>query len=104
MDDYKRALLMHTRREIETTEEPCLCSICISFLNQIGLESCLDDNLDLDYIKGMLPEMNALFDYKTWLNDGSGTNYLYDNGTGFWWSYGWNEPRLAMLDFLLNNR
>lgn len=102
MDDYKRALLMHVRNELVNSKKPE--SICFSFLNQFDIEGYPNYVGGLEFIEDMLPEMDALFDYKIWLNDGSGTNYAYNNGTGYWWSYGWKEPRIAMIDFLLNNR
>lgn len=103
MDDYKRALLMHVRNELVNSKK--LESICFSFLDQFDIEGYPGDRRGLDYIKGMLPEMDALCDHKTWLKgEYCETNHIYNDGTDYWWSCGWKEPRIAMIDFLLNNR
>lgn len=74
------------------------------FLNQFDIEGYPDKLRNLKYIKGMLPEMDVLCDYKTWMDGWNEPKYIYDDGTGYWWGRGWKEPRIAMIDFLLNNR
>ena len=61
MDDYKRALLMHVRNELVNSEKPK--SICFSFLAQFDIEGYPNELRTLNYIKGLLPEMDALCNY-----------------------------------------
>lgn len=119
MDDYKRALYMRVHDKLI---DPASFhdSICFMILREIGIDkgSYLQGSAPgLSFLEDLLPEMDALFDSKQWFQPEEEPvpnrwpafwethEYCFNDGNDYWWSpCDWAEPRIAMLDFLLNNR
>lgn len=106
MDDYKRALLMRMRDRLITLDI-FHDSICYEFLREIGIEkgSYLPGSVPgLSFLEDLLPEMDELFDSKQW-SFYEEKAPVFNGGYDYWWHpRDWVEPRIAMIDFLLNNR
>lgn len=119
MDDYKRALLMRVRDRL-MNPDIFHDSICYEFLREIGIEkgSYLPGSAPgLSFLEDLLPEMDELFDNKQWfqleeepvqerwIQLWEAPYSVFNDGNDYWWSpCDWTEPRIAMIDFLLNNR
>ncbi len=106
MDDYKRALLMRIRDRLMDPQS-FHDSICYEFLREIGIEkgSYLPGSAPgLSFLEDLLPEMDELFDSKQW-SFYEEKAPIFNDGYDYWWSpCNWTELRIAMIDFLLNNR
>ncbi len=110
MDDMKRAVYMEALRVMKKS----------SWYGSTGFV-CLDLNEALKVIAGgsplktlgdfrnldetlveLFPEFFELFDGHAWTQDGECINKQYQHGA--WWESGWSEPRVRILEFILNNR
>jgi len=107
MDDYKRALYMRVRDRLMGPKKDH-DSICFTLMSELGNEGHMKDIYNLCFIEGLCSEMKELFDEKTWCKPGVWKDTTYSSNkynTNYWWTpYNWTEPRIAMIDFLLNNR
>lgn len=81
-------------------------------MDEFNKENYPDCGIRLSFLEGLLPEMDKLFDYRTWFDEfgyaeikHAAGYYENNDGRNYWWRpFNWVEPRIAMLDFLLNNR
>ncbi len=102
MDDLKMALYISARNTIASTQ-PRYNYVCIALLetlaSEIGLYVHFKD--EKKALKEFFPEFFALY-------DGCWDQTLHHDSKsgkhGAWWPCGWKEPRLAILDFIINNR
>lgn len=105
MDDYKRGLLMRVRDRLMDPNRyhPGLCD-CLT--DELEDDGALIDDSEF-FIKGFNYEMDQLFDYRMWDKHllSTAMPYEFNPGYNYWWyPPDWVEPRITMIDFLLNNR
>lgn len=107
MDDMKRAMYMEALRVMKKS----------SWYGSTGF-ICLDLNEALKVLVGGLPfktlgkldetlveffpEFFEFFDGHAWTQDGECINK--QNQHNAWWEKGWLEPRIRILEFILDNR
>jgi hypothetical protein len=108
MDDMKRAIYMEALRLMKA--EQGLDStgfVCVDLNKALqtvagGRASIYEiDKLD-DMLEEFFPEFFAFFDGSAWTKAGEpvGKNHKH----GAWWEKHWFEPRIRILEFILNNR
>lgn len=107
MDDYKRELYMRVRDRLMDPKQ-AHDSICLSLMSELGNEGHMKNIYNQSFIENLCSEMKELFDEKTWYKPRVWKDTTYNPNkynTNYWWDpYDWVEPRIAMIDFLLNNR
>ncbi len=106
MDDYKRALLMRVRNRLMNPKK-YHCGLCDSFADQLEIDGAVINDYDAFFIQEFNYEMDQLFDHRQWEPGFQGVGYVsqdIDQGDYWWYPSDWVEPRIAMIDFLLNNR
>jgi len=115
MDDYKRSLLMRVRESLLALK-PFHDSICYEFKNELKVDGAMLSSVSVKSIDELLPEMQELFDEKQWHKPEdpptpnrwpqlwTAPDSVFNDGNDYWWTLSWIEPRIAMIDFLLNNR
>ncbi len=89
MDDYKYSIWLEVRRLIESGEESWIC---------IALSKATYGKFKVDYwIDELFLEFTSLFDDEIWFKSGR-----CDVAYSAWFEYNWKEPRLRVIDMLLN--
>jgi len=104
MDDMKKAIYLEARCRIENGSEFLCNALLRAICSVTGLP--IPDGNDYSLIKCILPEFYELDDGKFWFKRAITRKWLY-RGEGeqeAWWEANWPEPRLAVIDFLLENR
>jgi hypothetical protein len=99
MDDYKRALHMSAQRLLSERRVKVVCS---------SLERAISDEGALfeihDVIEELFPEFFSLHDVRIWFRDGTHLAPPHETASNFvWWDCRWFEPRIRVLDCVLNN-
>jgi len=104
IDDYKRELLMRVRNRIENAKRfesfntDYICYAIKSVLFEETSSYFLDYILLEDFIAELFPEFIDMFDGFCWYEDGGKMKALL----GYtWWESGWKEPRIRILDTIL---
>ena len=111
MDDLKLSIYMEARRMIEEGEQGFVCC---------ALQHATEDIAGLAFEEGgatlhavleeFFPEFFELHDGEYWSFDWELTGEKVFYGASelgkhsAWWVYEWKEPRLAIIDFIVNNR
>jgi hypothetical protein len=94
MDDMKKSALLWAKRDILTEEEPEYEGLCYRIAGEFGTGNTAAD------LKELLSEFWKLFDGTYWH---SLEECDYDIHRGdFWWKPAWKEPRVRIIDCLLN--
>jgi len=101
MDDLKMSMYISARNMIGSTP-PGHNYVCIALMgalaSEVGLQVAFQD--EKKALKEFFPEFFALY-------DGYWDESMYHAKKGkhrAWWPCEWKEPRLAILDFIINNR
>jgi len=109
MDDLKRTIYMEARRMIDAGERRFLCYALHSALRDItGLDLEMLEERLADLFEEFFPEFFRLHDGHYYAPSSclalEGEFYIVRDHFLYavWWEYGWKEPRLATLDYILN--
>ena len=111
MDDLKLSIYMEARRMIEEGKSEFVCRALRYATEDItGMAfECGGATLHA-VLEEFFPEFFELYDGKYWSFDWepTGEKVFYSAGEldthSAWWFYEWKEPRLAIIDFIINNR
>lgn len=107
MDDYKRELLMRVRDRLMDPNR-YHTGLCDCSADELEIDGAVIDDTEL-FLVDLQNEMLQLFDYSMWhrelyAGDIVDSSHLVEANDYWWYPPCWVEPRIAMLDFLLNNR
>ena len=103
MDDLKRKIYMRALELIHYNKKPYICAALDLAYAEIAGE-WLDDYGELEEF---FPEFFNLADYRTWIISSSPDRIFAepwkckDEGK-IWWSSWWQEPRIRILNCILN--
>ena len=106
IDDYKRELLMRVRDRIENSEKfeeqygtRFICCAMKYILCEEEVVDFLEDSTSLaELVDEIFPEFIAMFDGVCWCEDS--VYYEITSNQG-WWEIDWKEPRIRILDTIL---
>ena len=102
MDDLKRTIYMRALDLVNKPEKPYVCvALTTAFEEIIGYQPSCEE------LQEYLPEFHDLIDYKTWVkfeNCDTISARSWDNYVNFrgWWTHFWQEPRIRILNCILN--
>lgn len=110
MDDMKRAVYMEALRAIKKGYEygstGFVCLDLDEALKEVAggppLKNLGDFRMLDETLVEFFPEFFELFDGHAWTQDGECINK--QNQHGAWWEKCWLEPRIRILEFILDNR
>lgn len=105
MDDMKRAMYIAARNDVQKSEPRLGCFICCNLNNELKAQGLnLNDYALADQIlEEFFPEFFDLFDYAFWTDGFRMVRNNYDKHTA-WFAYADKKRRLAILDFIIDNR
>jgi hypothetical protein len=108
MDDMKRAIYMEALRLMKDEQERWSTGFVCLDLNR-ALQTVAGDRAWVhgvdkfdDVLEEFFPEFFAFFDGSAWTETGARIDK--EDKHGAWWEKHWFEPRICILEFILNNR
>jgi hypothetical protein len=104
MDDFKREIWMQVRADIAAGRANYICTELCIWLRANGLlEYGASDKDALAATQEFFPEFWKLKDTRFWRPDGSSSTWESCEINPPWFSFGWPEPRLALIDYILTS-
>lgn len=97
MDDMKRAIYMLALEKIGKSEEKWVCvALCRAIEGITGAPTVTFEDANK-----LLPEFHSLYDGKHWYKYGNSIQFYRPLGGRAWWKFGWKEPRVRILNYIL---
>jgi hypothetical protein len=100
MDYIKKALYLEARRKLLKRENGHLCLALFDAYQEffgISVRPEITENV----VFGVFPEIKEFFDGNRWTLEGDCIPVSIGSA---WWTPFWNEPRIRVIDLILNNR
>lgn len=104
MDDMKRAMYIAARNAVQKPEPRLGCFICWNLKDELKAQGLNLNGYALgeQILEEVFPELFDLFDYAFWRGDNR-RRHNDDKHTA-WFEYTDKKRRLAILDFIIDNR
>lgn len=105
MDDFRRAIWMQIRTEVQTSADLYVCNQLKSWMRRNGVLPyfgiiCEEEQAILEEF---FPELGKLADGIIWDRSGTGARATGIDSCPPWFEMGWKEPRLALIDHILTS-
>jgi len=103
MDDIKKAIYLEALRITKRDNDNFICiNLVLALQNILNLNDTyvIESNQVKKIIKEFFPEFYILFDNKCWYKNGKSEKY---DARNWWWEPEWNEPRIRILNYILNH-